>query len=144
MMTNIIPQSPACNQKGWERLESYRCDLAEREELYIVAGGTHRRMDDDGKKKLTIGRNAPFVTASVWKVILVLEKGTNPNAKSRTIAVWIPNDNTVTDDWPKYRVPVAEVEKKTGLKFFPLVADDVAKELKEKTDDLKVVVPKRN
>ena len=77
-------------------------------------------------------------------MILVLDKGTNPNARSRVIAVWMPNDNTVTDDWPKYRVSVAEVEKKTGLKFFPLVPEDIAKELKEKVDDLKVVVPKRN
>jgi endonuclease G len=148
LMTNIVPQSPSCNQKGWGRLESYCRDLADGgKELYIVAGphgigGT----DDDGKKKLTIGRAAPFVAvpASMWKVILVLEKGTNPNAKSRMIAVWMPNDPTVTDDWPNYRVSVAEVEKKTGLKFFPLVPEDVAKELKEKVDDVKVVVPKRN
>jgi endonuclease G len=147
-MTNILPQSPACNQKGWERLESYCRDLADRgKELYIAAGphGIGGK-DDDGKPKLTIGRNAPFVTVptSVWKVILVLDRGTNPNAKSRVIAVWMPNDNTVTDEWPKYRVSVAEVEKKTGLKFFPLIPEDIAKELKEKMDDVKVVVPKRN
>ena len=148
LMTNIIPQSPACNQSGWERLESYCRDLAEKgKELYIVAGGHGiGGTSDDGKKKLTIGRNAPFVTvpASVWKVVLVLDRGTNPNARSRAIAVWMPNDDTVTDEWPKYRVSVAEVEKKTGLKFFPLVPDDVAKQLKEKADDVKVVVPKRN
>ena len=39
LMTNIIPQSPACNQNGWERLESYCRDLAFKgKELYIVAG----------------------------------------------------------------------------------------------------------
>jgi endonuclease G len=147
LMTNVIPQSRACNQKGWERLESYCRDLAENgKELYIVCGPHGMGgLDDDGKKKLTIGRAAPFVTvpASVWKVILVLDKGTNPNAKSRTIAVWMPNDNTVVDDWTKYRVSVAEVEKKTGLTFFPLVHADVAKELKEKVDDVKVVVQPR-
>ncbi|HVL13466.1 MAG TPA: DNA/RNA non-specific endonuclease, partial [Gemmata sp.] len=129
-------------------LESYCRDLAEKgKELYIVAGGHGiGGTSDDGKKKLTIGRNAPFVTvpASVWKVVLVLDRGTNPNARSRAIAGWMPNDDTVTDEWPKYRVSVAEVEKKTGLKFFPLVPDDVAKQLKEKADDVKVVVPKRN
>lgn len=148
LMTNIVPQSPACNQSGWERLESYCRDLADNgKELYIVAGGHGiGGKDDGGKPKLTIGRNAPFVTVptSMWKVILVLDRGTNPTAKSRVIAVWFPNDNTVTDDWPKYRVSVAEVEKKTGLRFFPLVPDAVAKPLKEKADDVKVVVPKRN
>jgi len=146
-MTNIVPQSPACNQNGWERLETYCRDLAFKgKELYIVCG-PHGvgGIDDKGKKKLTIGRAAPFVTvpASVWKVILVVDKGTNPNAHSRAIAVWMPNDNSVTDEWPKYRVSIAEIEKKTGLNFFPLVPDDVAKELKEKVDDIKVIVPKR-
>ena len=148
LMTNIIPQSPACNQNGWERLESYCRDLTFKgKELYIAAGphgigGT----DDNGKKKLTIGRAAPFVTVptSVWKVVLVLDKGTNPHSKSRVIAVWMPNNNTVTDEWPDYRVSVAEIEKKTGLKFFPLVAEDIAKDLKERVDDVKVIVPKRN
>jgi endonuclease G len=148
LMSNIIPQSPACNQNGWERLESYCRDLAFRgKELYIAAG-PHGigGLDDSGRRKLTIGRAAPFVTvpASVWKVILVLDRGTNPNVKSRVIAVWMPNDNSVTDEWPKYRVSVAEIEKKTGLNFFPLVADDVARELKADVDDVKVVVPKRN
>ena len=147
LMTNVVPQSPACNQKGWERLETYCRDLAFKgKELFIVCGphGTGG-IDDRGKRKLTIGRAAPFVTvpAFVWKVILLLDKGTDPNARSRAIAVWMPNDNTVTDDWPKYRVSITEVEKKTGLKFFPLVPEDVAKVLKEKADDVKVVVPKR-
>ncbi len=148
LMTNMIPQSPNCNQKGWERLETYCRELADKEkELYIVAG-PHGigGFNDDGKKALTIGRNAPFVTvpASVWKVILVVDRGANPTAKSRTIAVWMPNDATVTDDWPKYRVSIAEVEKKTGLKFFPLLPEDVATAIKEKPDELKVVVPPRN
>jgi len=148
LMTNIIPQSRACNQQAWERLETYCRDLAYKgKELYIVAGpngiGGH---SDDGRKKLTIGRAAPFVTvpSSVWKVILVLDKGTSPNARSRMIAVWMPNDNTVSDEWPKYRITVAEVEKKTGLKFFPLIPEDIAEELKARVDNVKVVVPKRN
>lgn len=145
LMTNIIPQSRACNQNGWERLESYCRDLAFKgKELYIAAGPHGLgSLDDEGRKKLTIGRAQPFVTVptSVWKVILVLDKGTNPNARSRMIAVWMPNDNTVTDEWPKYRVSVAEIEKKTGLKFFPLVPDDVAKAIKGKPDAVKVTVP---
>src|SRR5262249_44504085 len=73
-MTNVIPQSPNCNQKGWERLETYCRELAEKgKELYIVAGPHGLGgQTDDGTKKITVGRMAPFVTvpASVWKVIL--------------------------------------------------------------------------
>ena len=38
-MTNIVPQSPASNQRGWERLEDYCRTLAKRgHELYVVCG----------------------------------------------------------------------------------------------------------
>ncbi len=149
LMTNMVPQCSSCNQKGWERLESYCRDLAEDgKDLYIVAGPHGLGgQGDDKQKKISIGRNPPFVTvpASVWKVILVLpNRAAAPNNTARLIAVWMPNDPTVTDDWPKYRVSVAEVEKKTGLNFFPLIPGDVATELKAKVDDVKVVVPPRN
>jgi endonuclease G len=147
LMTNIVPQSPACNQKGWNRFENYCRDLAEKgKELYIAAG-PHGigGVASDGTRKLTIGKNPPFVTvpASVWKVVLVLDKGTNPTKNARTIAVWMPNDDTVTDDWADYRVSVAEVEKKTKLKFFPLVPDEVAEAIKEKPDEVKIAPPKK-
>jgi endonuclease G len=145
LMTNVVPQSTACNQKGWERLERYCRDLAEGgKELYIVTGPSGVGGTGSDGKKLTIGKNAPFVTvpASMWKVILILDKGTNPTKATRAIAVWMPNDDTVTLEWPDYRVSVADVEKKTGLKFFPLLPDDVATAIKEKPDAVKVTVPK--
>ena len=147
LMTNIVPQSPNCNQKGWERFERYCRELAEHgKELYIAAG-PHGigGATTDGTKKLTIGRNAPFVTvpAHMWKVVLVLDRGTNPTKNTRTIAVWMPNDGTVTEDWASYRVSVADVEKKTKLKFFPLVPDDVAEAIKAKPDEVKIGAPKR-
>src|SRR5262249_38364170 len=122
LMTNVVPQSTACNQKGWERLERYCRELADDgKELYIVAGPHGVGGTGSDGKKLTIGKNAPFVAvpASMWKVILVLDRGTNPTKNSRVIAVWMPNDESVTIEWPNYRVSVADVEKKTGLKFFP-------------------------
>src|SRR5262249_378441 len=39
LMTNVVPQSRACNQGAWERLERYSRDLADNgKELYVVAG----------------------------------------------------------------------------------------------------------
>ena len=74
---------------------------------------------------------------------LVLDKGTNPTKNTRAIAVWMPNDDTVTEDWASYRVSVGEVEKKTRLKFFPLVPDEVAAAIKEKPDEVKIVAPQK-
>jgi endonuclease G len=147
LMTNILPQSAACNQKGWEKFERYCRELAEDgKELYIAAGPHGQGgVAADGTKKLTIGKKAPFVTvpAHVWKVVLVLDKGRDPTKHTRAIAVWMPNDQTVTDDWASYRVSVAEVEKKTGLKFWPLVPDDVADALKAQPDAVKIHAPKK-
>ena len=46
----------------------------------------------------------------------------------------MPNDQTVGTDWKRYVVPVADVEKNTGFKFFPLVPDDVANPIKGRAD----------
>ncbi len=147
LMTNIVPQSPKCNQGAWERFERYCRELADGGKELYVAAGPHGLggVANDGSKKLTVGKNPPFVSvpASVWKVALVLDKGTNPTKNSRVIAVWMPNDDTVTEDWTGYRVAVAEVEKKTKLKFFPLVPEEVADALKAKPDAVKVGVPKK-
>jgi endonuclease G len=141
LMTNIVPQAPKCNQGAWEKFERYCRDLADAgKEVYIAAGPHGIGGTGTDGKKLTIGKNAPFVTvpASVWKVALVVDKGRNPTKDSRAIAVWMPNDQTVGDDWTEFRVSVAEVEKKTGLKFWPLVPEDAATALKEKPDAVKV------
>lgn len=148
LMTNIVPQAPNCNQKAWEKFERYCRDLADDgKELYIAAGPHGLGgVAGDGAKKLTIGKNAPFVSvpASVWKVVLVLDRGTNPTKTSRTIAIWMPNDDTVKeDDWAGYRVSVAEVEKKTKLKFFPVVNDEIATAIKEKPDAVNIGAPKK-
>jgi Nuclease A inhibitor-like protein/DNA/RNA non-specific endonuclease len=65
------------------------------------------------------------VPASVWKVILVLDRGEDEDpvkwvdADARLIAVMMSNDTSVAeDDWGRYRCTVAKVEKQTGLKFF--------------------------
>jgi endonuclease G len=71
----------------------------------------------------------------VWKVVLILpNREATPNANTRTIAVWMPNDQTVTSDWKAYRVSVATVEQRTGYKFFPLVPDDIANPIKTRVD----------
>jgi endonuclease G len=130
--TNIVPQSPQCNQHGWERFEHHCRNLTRNgSELYVSAGpfgqgGTGR----DGDRQ-TIGRPQVVVPSAVWKVVMVLpNKDALPTQTTRTLAVWMPNDMTVTDDWKQYAVSVSDVENRTGFKFFPLVPDDVAGAIK--------------
>jgi endonuclease G len=57
-----------------------------------------------------------------------------PTQTTRTLAVWMPTDKTVPEDWKPYAVSVAEVEKRTGYKFFPVVPDDIANTIKTHVD----------
>lgn len=107
-MTNILPQSPACNQKGWERLEDYCRRLAkEGYVLYIACGpagvggsGLKGPEEEIGKGRLKVA-----VPHELWKVVLVLPKeDAEPRKNSRVIAVIMPNDQSVDFDWAKYRV----------------------------------------
>jgi endonuclease G len=141
-LTNVVPQSPASNQKAWERLEAYCRDLAQRGHvLYIAAGpqGTGGAGKNGPAEEIGKGRVKVAVPVKVWKVILVLPReDAEPRKNTRVIAVVMPNDQTVGLDWAKYRVPVRQVEKLTGLKFFSALPEDLAAALKEKVDDVEI------
>ena len=66
----------------------------------------------------TIGKNNVVVPAVTWKVVMVLNAGAAPDRNTRLIAVVMPNDQTVDENWAKYRTSVKEVEKLTGYTFF--------------------------
>jgi endonuclease G len=145
-MTNVVPQSPNSNQKGWERLESYCRGLAQHGHvLYIACGpaGVGGTGKNGPAEEIGMGRMRVTVPAKLWKVILVLpEEEAKPTRQTRVIAVIMPNDQTVDFDWAKYRVSVGEVEKLTGHKFFSTLDADLANALKEKVDEVKVRAPK--
>src|SRR5205823_5884652 len=111
VMSNVVPQAPHCNQRAWERLEDYCRKLTkDGHVLWIAAGpaGTGGEAKD-GEKKNEIGKGSTQVNvpAKVWKVILVLPDETaEPTKRSRTIAVIMPNDQSVDYDWSKFRVSV--------------------------------------
>jgi len=145
-MTNMVPQSPHSNQRGWEQLEDYSRHLTKDGHVLCIACGPVGKGGEgkEGKKEeISKGNVDVVVPAKLWKVILVLpEVGADPTKRSRSIAIIMPNDQSVDYDWTKYRVSVDEVEKLTGLKFWPLIPEETAKALKEKVDEVKVHVPR--
>jgi endonuclease G len=141
-LTNVVPQSPASNQKGWERLEAYCRELAQRGHVLYIACGPHG-VGGTGKngpaEEIGKGRVKVAVPAKLWKVILVLPReDAEPRRNTRAIAIIMPNDQTVGFDWAKYRVSVHKVEQLTGLKFFGSLPEDLAAALKEKVDDVEI------
>jgi endonuclease G len=143
--TNIVPQSHASNEKGWERLESYCRELARDGRVLYIACGPHG-IGGTGRfgyrEEIGKGRFTVTVPARLWKVILVLpHEGAEPTKRTRVIAVIMPNNQRVEYDWTKYRVSVHQVEKLTGYRFFPAVPESVAQALRERVDDVAVRVP---
>lgn len=87
--TNIVPQGPNNNQRGWEWFEAYCRDLTrDGHVLWICCGpagvggeGKEGRKDVIGK-----GRIEVTVPAKVWKVVLVLpNEDAKPTRATRTI-----------------------------------------------------------
>lgn len=143
-MTNIIPQSPNCNQLAWRDLEYYCHDLVKKKHqtLYIVSGPQGQGGEGkDGPKEIIGHAEKVTAPAKCWKVVLALENGKG-NAEdvsrvgrdSRAFAVVMPNDMTVGHGWAKYRTSVKDVEKLTGYNFFDRVPAAVIGPLKEGVD----------
>lgn len=151
VMTNIIPQAPNVNQKAWANLETYCRDLVRRngQHLYVVAGPAGRGgRGSDGVLKQTIANGKVAVPAECWKVVLAVpESGGSDDlakvtASTRVIAVVMPNDNeTVGEDWARFRTTPAEIERRTGYRFFDRLPPDVAEALRQKVDTASVATP---
>ena len=141
VMTNIIPQTAAVNQKAWRQLEMHCRMLVEHEnkELYIVCGPAGHGGRGKYGFKTALPKGRVTVPGECWKVILVLDHtdGREPtiDQNTRLIAVVMPNDNTVGEDWTEYRTSVKDVEALTGFRFFDRVADDVIGPLKDVIDN---------
>jgi endonuclease G len=144
-LTNVVPQSPNSNQRGWERLEAYCRDLAKRGHVLYIACGPHGvggtgkngRAEEIGKGRLTV-----TVPHQLWKVVVVLPReDAEPRMNTRVIAILMPNDQTVGYEWAKYRVTARAVEKRTGMRFFRGVPEDVAEALRDHLDEVEIREP---
>lgn len=140
-MTNIIPQSPHVNQFPWNDLEIYCRDLVRREGKHVfVVSGPHG-VGGTGRKGLrkTLADGKVTVPAQCWKVIIAIDPGQGDdlariNARTRAIAVIMPNDEKADVQWSRYRTSIAEVEKLTGFVFFDKVPPAVMGPLRERVD----------
>lgn len=151
-MTNMIPQAPDCNRVLWKDLESYERRLAEQgHELYIAAGpygtGGQSSTGEWNSIVLTSKNNNGAareieVPAYCWKVILVLEEGSNDFSRvtkdTPVIAVYMPNRQgiAIINDkkvgWNEYLTTVDFIEEKTKYDFFANLPDDIEDAIESK------------
>lgn len=141
LMTNMVPQTPNNNRIVWRLLEEYERSLAaEGCELYIVCGqaGSGGGSDKGFFSEIPVpdsGRGIK-IPSHLWKIILVLENGTDDlkriNADTRVIAVLIPNTVECAEKkWQDYSLSVDELEALTGYDFFSAVPDEIERELED-------------
>jgi len=112
-MLNILPQAADNNRGPWEKAEEFERSLARAgREVYIIAGGAGSAGDVKG---IT-------VPEETWKVIVALEQGKGypeGQEKAQVFALILPNHEGIMHDrWQDHQTSVAEIEKKTGYRFF--------------------------
>jgi endonuclease G len=108
-MSNMSPQARDFNKGIWKELEELARDWAKKnKKLYVVSGPI---LGDGGKGKLA--KTHITIPNAYYKVLLDY---TEPELKA--IAFIVPNEVSY-DPLFKYAVSIDEVEKQTGIDFFP-------------------------
>jgi endonuclease G len=86
------------------------------------------------------------VPAKCWKVVVVVDGSRGDDlqkvdANTRLIAVIMPNDMTVGEQWAGFRVSVHDIEQLTGYRFFTQVPAAVIEPMKDEVDAEPIPAP---
>lgn len=139
VMTNMIPQSANNNNKAWNSFEVFcRDQTAKGNELYIICGPYGEGGTGTSGKKTTIDKGRIKVPSHTWKIAVIMPSGSNDlsriNAETRVIALWMPNDQSVGNDWAQYRTSVDFIEEKTGYDFLNTLPTSLQATLESRVD----------
>ena len=125
LLSNITPQLASFNSGIWNELENQVRRWAERYgRVYVITGPVLEKPAGDYEH---IGHNLVAVPEYFYKVVLTPVYRDESDAESPedcekliASAFIIPNKKCRGSFW-KYRVPLREAERRTGLDFFPLL-----------------------
>ena len=114
LYSNVCPQHPRLNSGDWNEIEIACRRWAERfGDVYIVCGPVPQKTPIR-----TIGRNKVWVPREFFKVVLCLRGEGSPKA----IGFIYPNASA-SHKMFSYAMSVDEVERRTGIDFFPQLDD---------------------
>ncbi len=130
-MTNVTPQEPRLNQRGWKYLEEYCRKLVRSgNELYIICGSYG--------SKGTLADGKVTIPSRCWKVILVLPDGSNDVSRvtrdTRVIAVDMPNSSSVGTSWGSYRTTVDAIERTRRYNLLSSLPSSIQSAIESKRD----------
>lgn len=121
--SNISPQKNDFNGGVWNRLEQKTRYWSEKYNgIYVVTGG----ILEDGLE--TIGKEKVAVPKYFYKILMDETDGSY-----RMIAFLVPHESSKKPLY-EFVVSIDEIEKRTGIDFFPALPDTIEKELEKKSD----------
>ena len=113
LLTNVCPMHKALNEGGWTKLEEKVREWTARDSALLVFTGP---VVSEGDTTLASGR--VIVPSAYYKIIMA------PCVRpKRAIAFIYPNGHS-GGRLQKYAVSVDEVERRTGLDFFPTLPNN--------------------
>ena len=119
-MSNMSPQHPDFNRGIWSQLEKKVRNWAKNNnEIYVVTGPLFKSKSDK------IGKNKVLVPSQYYKVILEL------NGKEVKGIGFILNNEKSSKPLDTYAMSIDEVEKATGLDFFPSIPDPLENKIEQ-------------
>lgn len=118
-MSNVSPQAPQFNRGVWKELEEQVRVWARRDQgLYVVTGPVLKPgLETIGKK------NEVAVPEQFYKVILYC------NRPTIRIIGFLLNNEPSNQSLQSFVVPVDQIERLTGIDFFPFIPDNLEQKL---------------
>lgn len=130
--TNMMPQDSRFNSGLWATLESRVRSSMVRDTLYVVTGTSF-----DGRTTTDRLGNRIGVPSHCWKVLLRTRSGNTGRSIAEcsadelmAIGFWFENGSSSSGDLRDYACPVAEVEERTGFRFFRNLPAEAASAVK--------------
>ena len=122
-LINVCPQNASLNSGLWNSIEIDCRNWAKRfQDIYIVCGPVFYRQDHE-----VIGANKVYVPEAFFKVVLCL----NGTPKGMGFVV---KNTAGTKKRDLYFNSIDQVERITGMDFFPSLPDDIEVEIESKLD----------
>lgn len=112
--SNMCPQHPQLNRRGWKKLEDRIRDWAVADSAIIIICGPVIK-----QQPKTIGKNKVVVPQQFFKVIL------SPFVKPMRAIGFLFNNEQSVDPLSAYVVTVDSIERLTNMDFFSLLPDEI-------------------
>lgn len=124
--SNICPQHPQLNRRGWKKLEEKIRDWAAADSAIIIICGPVIR-----KQAKTIGKNKVAVPQQFFKVVL------SPFAKPVRAIGFLFNNEQSVDPLSAYVVTIDSIERLTNMDFFAPLPDDIENKIEAESNYFK-------